>query len=178
MGLHLNLSLHKLPLTIAGLAFLAASSIANAGQSELGPKVTIPETSGEQCVLPAAEMRRRHPDLLKHDRIQTLREGLRAEKDGSPLAGSLKQCVNCHAIKSEDKYVRIDNDEHFCVSCHKYAAVSIDCFQCHRDIPEGSGNFHALNGGKQHYSNQVPGTYSLTIKDVANISPEVSSDDK
>ena len=177
MGLHLNLSLHKLPLTIVWLCFLAASSFVNAGQSELGPKVTIQETSGEQCILPAAEMRRKHPDLLKHDRIQTLREGLRADSDAKPLKGSLKQCINCHATKSDDQFVRIDNDDHFCVSCHKYAAVSIDCFQCHRDIPEGSGNFHALSGSKTHYSNIVPGAYVLTNKDVANIAPEAGSDD-
>lgn len=177
MGLHLNLSLHKLTLAIVGLVLIAASSIVNAGRSELEPRVTIPESSGENCVLPAAEMRRKHPDLLKHDRIQTLRVGLRAKADGSKLDGSLKQCVNCHAIKTEDKYVRIDNDEHFCVSCHKYAAVSIDCFQCHRDIPEGSGNFHALNGTKTHYSDIAPGTHSLTNNDMANIVPEVSSDD-
>jgi len=192
VGLHLKLSLHKLPLTIAGLVFISASTIVNAGQSELGPKVTIQETSGDQCVLPAEEMRRRHPDLLKHDRIQTLREGLRAQTDGSLLDGSLKQCVNCHAIKTEGKYIRTDNNDHFCVSCHKYAAVSIDCFQCHRDIPEGTGNFHALSSssigsdkisgqfshGNADYSNFVPGAYRLTIKDVANIAPEVSLDDR
>ncbi|MCU7836327.1 MAG: hypothetical protein KZQ83_13880 [gamma proteobacterium symbiont of Taylorina sp.] len=177
MGLHLNLSLHKLPFMLVGVAFIATSSIVNAGQSELGPRVTIPESSGDKCILPASEMRRRHPDLLKHDRIQTLREGLRANADGSMLDGSLKQCVNCHAIKSDDKYVRIDNNEHFCVSCHKYAAVSIDCFQCHRDIPEGSSNFHALSGTKKHYGNVLPGVYTLTNKDVANIAPEVRSDD-
>lgn len=190
MGLHLNLSLHRLPRMIVGVTLIAASSIVNAGQSELGPKVTIQESSGEKCVLPAAEMRRRHPDLLKHDRIQTLREGLRAQADAStgamkPLDGSLKECVNCHAIKLEDKYVRIDNDDHFCVSCHKYAAVSIDCFQCHRDIPEGSGNFHALSNSNamqaEHHNvgfrNIVPAN-SLTLEDVANITAEVNSDDK
>lgn len=203
MGLHLNFNfsfikrkgLRKLPLTLAGLALIAGITTVNASQqNELGPKVTIDkETSGESCILPEAEMRRRHPDLLKHDRIQTLREGLRAQADPSnpgktkPLDGSLKQCINCHAIKADDKYVRIDNDEHFCVSCHKYAAVTIDCFQCHRDIPEGSGDFHALSGsrsgnkgyghGNADNSNIVPGTYNLTIKDVANIVPEVSSDD-
>lgn len=177
MGLHLNISMHKLPLAIVGLALLATSSIVNARQSELGPRVTIQESSGEQCVLPAAEIRRQHPDLLKHDRIQTLREGVRAQADGSILKGSLKQCVNCHAIKVDEQFIRTDNDDHFCVSCHKYAAVSIDCFQCHRDIPEGSGDFHALSGDKTHYSNVMPGAYTLTIQDLANIAPEVNSDD-
>ncbi len=178
----LQKSLHKLPLAVAGLALIASFSTVNANeveQDELGPKITFPDFGDKKCVLPEAEMRRRHPDLLKHDRIKTLREGIRAKADGEPLDGSLKQCINCHAVKDEsDKYVRIDNDQHFCVSCHKYAAVTIDCFQCHRDIPEGSGDFHALTNHKDvNYSNLVPGTYSLTGKDVANIAPEVSSDD-
>ena len=95
------------------------------------------------------------------------------------LVGSLSECINCHAVKDEkSQFVRIDNDQHFCVSCHKYAAVTIDCFQCHRDIPEGSTNFHALSTHKNlNYMNVVPGTYSVTLEDMANIAPEVSSDD-
>jgi len=174
-----NMSLHKLPLTVAGLALFASFNAVHASQDDLGPGITIQESSGDSCLLPNEQMRREHPDLLKHDRIQTMREGLRAQADGSKLVGSLKQCINCHAIKDDNNnYVRIDNDQHFCVSCHQYAAVTIDCFQCHRDIPEGSGNFHALSGHKDvNYRNIVPGTYSLTVKDVANIAPEVSSDD-
>jgi len=173
-------SLQKLPLTIVGIALLASLNTVNANQDGLGPEITLPANSeGKSCVLPSEQMRREHPDLLKHDRIQTLREGVRANADGKILDGSLKQCVNCHAIKDEsNKFVRIDNDQHFCVSCHQYAAVSIDCFQCHRDIPEGSGEFHALKNHKNvNYSNVVPGTYSLTPKDMANIAPEVNSDD-
>jgi hypothetical protein len=185
-NISLKKCLHNLPLSVAGLALLASFNTVHADeveQSELGPKITISESSGDECVLPEDQMRREHPDLLKHDRIQTLREGVRAQADSTgtlkSLDGSLKQCVNCHATKDENnKYVRIDNDEHFCASCHKYAAVTIDCFQCHRDIPEGSGDFHALTNHKgTDYTNLVPGTYSLTVKDVANIAPEVRSDD-
>lgn len=191
MWLHLNFnfssnssflkkSVQKLSLTVVGLALIASLNTVNASQDGLGPMITLPEnSSGKKCILPSEQMRREHPDLLKHDRIQTLREGVRAKADGSSLDGSLKQCVNCHAVKDEsNKFVRIDNDKHFCVSCHQYAAVSIDCFQCHRDIPEGSGDFHALTNHKNvNFSNAVPGTYSLTIKDMANIAPEVNSDD-
>ncbi len=175
-------SLQKLPLSVAGLALMASFTTVNAEveQDELGPRIEIPESSGKSCVLPEDEIRRKHPDMLKHDRILTLREGLRAKADGNNLDGSLKQCINCHAIKDDnDQYVRIDNDKHFCVSCHKYAAVTIDCFQCHRDIPEGSSNFHALSGHKNtDFSSVTPGSYGLTVKDMANIAPEVSSDDK
>ncbi len=30
----------------------------------------------------------------------------------------------------------IETDEHFCSSCHQYASVQIDCFQCHADRPQ------------------------------------------
>ncbi len=176
MRLHLNL----LSLIITSLVFLTSMSSVVASQDSLGPKITIQPSSGEKCILPPEEMRRQHPDLLKHDRIATLREGVRAKADGGKLDGSLKQCVNCHAIKDDsNKYVRIDNDQHFCVSCHKYAAVSIDCFQCHRDIPEGSGDFHTLSNHKGvNYNAVVPGTYNLTVQDMANIVPEGYSDEQ
>ena len=183
MWLHLTLikGLHKLPLSVTGLALLASLGAVHAADNfgGMGPDIHIPESSGDQCVLPADEMRRRHPDLLKHDRIKTVREGIRTQTDGKALVGSLSECINCHAVKDEkSQFVRIDNDQHFCVSCHKYAAVTIDCFQCHRDIPEGSTNFHALSTHKNlNYMNVVPGTYSVTLEDMANIAPEVSSDD-
>jgi hypothetical protein len=186
--LHLSFKkgLHTLPLTVAGLMLVVSLGSVYAADKfgGLGPEITIPQSSGSQCVIPSDEMRRRHPDLLKHDRILTVREGVREQSDGKPLAGSLKACINCHAIKDDkSQYVRIDNGQHFCVSCHKYAAVSIDCFQCHRDIPEENSNFHALAAHKlpasKHvdYTNVVPGTYSVTLDDMANIAPEVNSDD-
>lgn len=182
MGLHLysKKGLHKLPRIMLGLVLLAGLNTVHADKHGLGPMVTIPESSGKQCVLPAEQIRREHPDLLQHDRVKTMREGVRAKSDGTMLDGSLKQCINCHAIKDDNnKYVRIDNEQHFCASCHKYAAVTIDCFQCHRDIPEGSKDFHALSYPKQlDFTNIVPGGYNLTIKDLANVVPEVNSDAK
>ena len=176
MRLHLNF----LPITIVALVLFAGVNSVNASQDSLGPKITIPQNSGDKCILSPSEMRRKHPDMLKHDRILTLRQGIRATADGKRLDGSLKQCINCHAIKDEtNNYVRINNDQHFCVSCHKYAAVSIDCFQCHRDIPEGDGKFHALSSQKNaNYTNVVPGKYHLTVQDIANIAPEGHSDDR
>jgi hypothetical protein len=107
-----------------------------AQDSELYPSLIISKAQGDECVRPREEIRKIHPDLLKHDRISTLRSGIRSKKDGKPLDGSLKACINCHAIKKDGKYVRIDDKQHFCSSCHIYAGVSFDCFQCHRDIPE------------------------------------------
>lgn len=156
---------------ILGLAILASTSsfAEDSSNSSLYPKITIPKEAGEQCVRPPAEIRRLHPDMLKHDRIQTMRKGVRANSDGSKLEGSLKACISCHATKDDSGYVRIDNEQHFCVSCHKFAAVTIDCFQCHRDIPEESGD-----KGKAHAHNT---DFFHQSKDLAVISSEVSSND-
>ncbi|MFK5985085.1 MAG: hypothetical protein QM479_06635 [Pseudomonadota bacterium] len=119
------------------LFVLSFSNITIASDSSLYPQVDTSQTKGDSCVRPRAEIRKVHPDLLKHDRINTMRLGIRSQADGKSLDGSLKACINCHAIKQDDgKYVRIDNKKHFCSSCHIYAGVSFDCFQCHRDIPE------------------------------------------
>ena len=32
--------------------------------------------------------------------------------------------------------ITVAEPEHFCRSCHDYAAVTIDCFQCHASRPE------------------------------------------
>ncbi len=125
-----------IPTLIALLSILSFSNSIIADDSDLYPKVTISKAQGDECVLPREEIRKVHPDLLKHDRINTMRKGIRAKADGKPLDGSLKACINCHAIKKDNKYVRIDDEQHFCSSCHIYAGVSFDCFQCHRDIPE------------------------------------------
>ncbi|MBF0264302.1 MAG: Hdr-like menaquinol oxidoreductase cytochrome c subunit [Gammaproteobacteria bacterium] len=103
---------------------------------KIGPEITVSKAGGDECVLPADEIRRLHPGLLKHDRNSTMREGIRTLSDGGHLKGSLKACINCHAIKEDGKYINTSNPNHFCTSCHVYAGVSFDCFQCHRDTPE------------------------------------------
>ncbi len=118
------------------IVLLSISNISYAQDKSLYPEVTISKAQGDKCVRPREEIRKIHPDLLKHDRINTMRKGIRSKADGKSLDGSLKACVNCHAIKEDGQYLRIDSEKHFCSSCHIYAGVSFDCFQCHRDIPE------------------------------------------
>ena len=74
-------------------------------------------------------MRRRHMDLLKHQRDDTLRAGVR---NGNY---SLKACIACHASqKTQSVNAEAGN---FCQSCHAYAAVKIDCFECHTGTAPG-----------------------------------------
>ena len=95
------------------------------------PQPHPPKGKGVQCVAETPFMRRNHPDLLKHQRDDTLRLGIRGEKY------SLKDCIACHAVPGKTgKPVTYREPEHFCKSCHTYAAVTIDCFECHASTPE------------------------------------------
>ncbi len=75
-------------------------------------------------------MRVNHMKLLLHTRDLTMREG---ERD---VKYSLAECLTCHAVNGPDAQpVSIKSDQHFCRVCHDYAAVKIDCFQCHNSKP-------------------------------------------
>jgi hypothetical protein len=109
---------------IASLFALSSLLIADEQKKVEAPVV-------EQCVESTDIMRRNHMELIKHQRVATMRQGIRTDKH------SLVGCINCHAKKDESgKYMDVKNPEHFCRSCHTYAAVSIDCFQCHTSLPE------------------------------------------
>ena len=56
---------------------------------------------------------------------------------------SLVECINCHVSDAPDA-PRVSSEEHFCNSCHTYAAVNIDCFQCHADRPVKTSGTHAM----------------------------------
>jgi hypothetical protein len=82
---------------------------------------------GTQCVEDTGAMRRRHMEMLKHQRDDTVRGGIRGARH------SLKDCVGCHAGARTGSVAAAPGD--FCVSCHTYAAVTIDCFECHTGKP-------------------------------------------
>jgi len=112
---------------MTSLAFAAEEQ--NAGNGGLLP--VIPMGQGDSCVEDTDFMRRNHMDLLEHQRDETMKEGIR----GKPY--SLKECLSCHAVNGPDAIpVTVSSPQHFCRSCHDYAAVSIDCFQCHASRPE------------------------------------------
>lgn len=95
------------------------------------PYPDIPRGQGETCVEDTEFMRRNHMSLLMHQRDDTMRKGIRSEQH------SLKECLDCHAVPGSDSIpVTVDDPKHFCRSCHDYAAVKIDCFQCHASRPE------------------------------------------
>lgn len=98
----------------------------------------IPEAQGrfseaQGCVEPTADMRKNHMEYILHQRDETVHEGIRDKQH------SLTECINCHVSDAADA-PRVSSKEHFCSSCHSYASVSIDCFQCHADRPVKTGS--------------------------------------
>ncbi|MEE9343232.1 MAG: hypothetical protein V3V12_06350 [Gammaproteobacteria bacterium] len=85
----------------------------------------------QACVEPEDEMRRNHMEYILHQRDETVHDGIRTRQY------ALEECINCHATKdtTTGEFIRVEDDRHFCASCHIYAAVKIDCFQCHADVP-------------------------------------------
>jgi hypothetical protein len=90
------------------------------------PLPAIEAGAGERCVEDTAFMRRNHMELLRHQRDLTVREGIRTTRH------SLANCVTCHASQ---KTGRVTGANGFCASCHSYAGVTLDCFECHADKP-------------------------------------------
>jgi hypothetical protein len=115
-------------LLAAGAAAAAALAAADAaGAAGRVPLPALEAGAGERCVEDTAYMRRNHMDLLKHQRDRTVREGIRTTRH------SLANCVTCHAGR---KTGRVTGPDGFCQSCHGYAGVALDCFECHADRPQ------------------------------------------
>jgi hypothetical protein len=117
------------------IAFLFAALIAGAALAgDAGgrtPVPDIPKAQGDHCVRDTAFMRRYHMTMLLQQRDETVHQGVR----GGDF--SIARCVACHAVPGADgKPVSYADPKHFCRSCHAYASVSIDCFECHASKPE------------------------------------------
>ncbi len=96
-------------------------------------------SEAQGCVEPTADMRKNHMEYILHQRDETVHEGIRDKQH------SLNECINCHVSDAPDA-PRYSSEKHFCNSCHSYASVSIDCFQCHADRPVKTGSrLHSLS---------------------------------
>ena len=107
---------------LLGATALFAAQAPNAAAG--APEPTIAKAKGDHCVKDADFMIRHHPDLLKHQRDDTLRRGIRAGDY------SLKRCMECHANEGAGHAAKTD-----CDTCHAYAAVKLDCWDCHAKKP-------------------------------------------
>ena len=119
---------------------LAAVSVAVAAESGRTPTpVPAKAAKGAACVEPVEDMRRNHMVYLDHERDETMHKGIRGRKH------SLRACIECHAVPDKAAAGK-RTIEPFCSECHRYAAVSMDCFQCHNRSPEA--NAAVLDGKK------------------------------
>lgn len=123
--------LQGLLLVIGGALVISSSSFAHGGVEHEDNEGTF---KAEQCAEPDEDvMRRNHMVYIKHQRDETMHNGIRTSKY------SLKGCIDCHEKKDDDgKPMTVDNPEHFCASCHIKAAVTLDCFECHRSTPDAA----------------------------------------
>ena len=92
------------------------------------PKPVIEAARGGTCVAEPELMRRQHPEMLKHQRDETVHRGVRDPRS------SLKGCIECHASPVSGSVALAKTD--FCISCHAYASVKVDCFECHASKPK------------------------------------------
>ncbi len=114
---------------IASLLIMCGLGASGASAGSLYPE--IPKAVGAAHPEGNAFMRINHMRLLRHDRDETTRLGNRDTEY------SLKECVACHAATGPDALpISVKAEGQFCSSCHEYAAVKIDCFQCHSSKPE------------------------------------------
>lgn len=123
------LASHRMWKWTVGIIAVLCLSIAYAASSSapsVGPKIVIDQSrAGEHCVEDEGFMRKNHMKLLMHHRDETMHKGIRTTKY------SLPNCISCHASTKDNRVT--GSDEHFCQSCHTYAAVSLDCWECHTD---------------------------------------------
>ena len=119
----------------AGLALVLLLMAGLAGAADEGGRTPRPvierAAAGTQCVAEPAVMRREHMDMLKHQRDRTVHLGERRVKV------TLNGCIDCHAGKGAGAAAGsvTGSAQAFCESCHRYAAVKLDCFECHQSRP-------------------------------------------
>jgi len=130
-------------LAVVPASLLVFSLVSMAGPDDVAsadkgvPAPVIPRGEGERCVEDTDFMRRNHMNLLMHQRDDTVLRGIRSKQH------SLKECVSCHAVEGADAVaVSFSSEKHFCRSCHDYAAVDIDCFECHASRPDTAAGGH------------------------------------
>ena len=119
-------------LALASVGLALTSAVAFGG----APKPVVKIENPGQCVAPVEEMRKNHMEMLKHTRDRTVRQGIRGEKSG------LNGCIDCHASKATGTVL---GKEGFCQECHTYAAVKLDCWDCHQP----KAGFKSAAGVKQ-----------------------------
>jgi hypothetical protein len=152
--MHAIAALQRRLLLAVTLLLLAGAVPADSGGV---PLPLIPKGKGTQCVEPTPVIRRDHMVFLMHQRDETMHAGVRTKRH------SLNECIDCHvSVDSAGRTIPIDAPGQFCSTCHSYAGVSIDCFQCHATTPDSGSRpppatVHAWAKAQGHGLQSVPG---------------------
>ncbi len=110
---------------------VAETPAAGLTPSNVAEPMPTASASAAHCIMPTPFMRRNHMKLLMHDRRMEVHDGVRIQ------GHNLEDCMTCHVVRdAQGEAVPITDSRHFCNKCHASAAVSIDCFSCHRSTPE------------------------------------------
>jgi hypothetical protein len=135
-------SMHKL--ITAGVALLLPLVVSAESLVPEPPEPAKKYNEKTLCVKPVEDMRRNHMKYILHQRDETVHQGIRTKQF------SLKECIDCHNAPSpkDGKVASIESNKHFCSTCHNYAAVSIDCFECHSDKPQNTQYRHPISEHK------------------------------
>jgi hypothetical protein len=115
---------------VAGAAIALMAVVAMPVARAEGSRVPLPTLNVDRsttCVAPPDVMRRTHMEMLKHRRDKTVHQGVRGGDE------SLTRCLSCHADKTTG--AAVGAPDAFCQSCHDYAGVRLDCFECHQGRP-------------------------------------------
>ena len=139
---------------------LCALAVQAAGESYVVPGSQAAQL--ESCVEPTDFMRRNHMEVIKHQRDETVHGGIRSTKH------SLAGCIECHVgYESAGAAIPVNDDQQFCGACHRFAAVGLNCFDCHATVPTAAPQSALIPGatgsfawhptvGEAHPTLQVP----------------------
>ncbi|MBP8198219.1 MAG: sulfur reduction protein DsrJ [Chromatiaceae bacterium] len=119
----------------------------------------------KSCVEPTDFMRRNHMEVIKHQRDETVHGGIRSTKH------SLAGCIACHGAKgSTGEPLPVNDEKQFCGACHDFAAVRLNCFDCHATVPtERKAPLPKIGGerpsgpGAPAFGTQVPPGHSQPV---------------
>lgn len=139
---------------------LAGALVALAAQAAGGSYVVPGSRAAtlDSCVEPTDFMRRNHMEVIKHQRDETVHNGIRSTKH------SLAGCVECHASRDPaGGVVPVDQKGQFCKACHAFAAVGMNCFDCHATVP---------SHGAQGQSRDLKAPLAASLPDVGGAASE------
>ncbi|OIP83418.1 MAG: hypothetical protein AUK37_07410 [Rhodobacterales bacterium CG2_30_65_12] len=148
-------------------AFLAVIGFAGGAAAD-GTGPVVPAAVGDPHPEGNDYWRVHHMDMLRHDRDLTMREGVRdLAPDDLAIQASIGECFTCHAVKDEaGSFVSFDDERHFCRACHDYAAVTIDCFTCHRSTPPNESGLALRTMAKPDEANSIDAYLSRVAQEM------------